>query len=90
MFIDSLFLNALPVPMLATGFFLLVFHWFYKVFWSPRASKLDLKLELCWSSSWEASWSDLGMVLEASWGVLGASWGVLGASWGVLGRLGAS
>ena len=35
----------------------------YKVFWSPRASKLDLKLELCLSSSWEASWSDLGRFL---------------------------
>ena len=50
-FIDSLFLNALPVPMLATGFSrrssLDVFH----VFRAAKASKLDLKLELCWSSS---------------------------------------
>ena len=64
-FIDSLFLNALPVLMLATSFFLLVFHWFYKVFWSPRASKLDPQhgpkldlvlggvLELFWEGFWK-------------------------------------
>ena len=89
------YLNALPVLCEKQVFFLMVFHWFYKVFWSPRASKLDLKLELCWSSSWEASWSDLGMVLEASWDALGASvcvdafsllflpvfWGLLGDTW---------
>ena len=41
------------------GFFLVVFRWFYKVFGSPKASKLDLNLELCWRSSWESSWSPL-------------------------------
>ena len=51
-------------------------------------SKLDLKLELCCSSSWEASWSDLGMVLEGSWGCRRASWGRLGGVLGVLGCLG--
>ena len=51
------------------GFFLVVFRWFYKVFGSPKASKLDLNLELFWrSSSWEASWDDVVAMLGGFWG----------------------
>ena len=49
------------------GFFLVVFRWFYKVFGSPKASKLDFNLELCWRSSWEVSWSDVGTFLAGFW-----------------------
>ena len=46
-----------------TGFFLLVFHYVFHYFWLAKASKLRSMLDLCWSSSWEASWSDLGRFL---------------------------
>ena len=57
-YIDSLFLNALPVPMLATGFFIgfsLGFSWFF----GPRGLP-----------SWTSSWSYVGARLER---VLGGS-----------------
>ena len=40
-YIDSLFLNALPVPMLATVFFSLVFHRDLQVFWHQGGLKMD-------------------------------------------------
>ena len=62
---DGLFLNALPVLMLATVFFVL--HKDLQVFWSQRGLKMDPqhgpKLDLV-----------LGRFLEASWGRLEASW----------------
>ena len=47
----------------SADFFLMVFRWFYKVFGSPRGSKLDLKLDLVLGGILEASWSYLGKVL---------------------------
>ena len=62
-YIDSLFLNALPVPMLATGFF---FYWFstriYKFFCPRGVSRWTPNMDLSWTSFWEASWSDFGKV----------------------------
>ena len=90
-YIDSLFLNALPVPMLATGFCFIGFSFVFSKFFGPRGvSRWTPNMDLSWTSFWEATWSDFGRVLEASWGVLGASWGCLGASWNVLERPGAS
>ena len=58
-YIDSLFLNARPVPMLATvfyGFFLRFF-----LFFGPRGvSRWTPNMDLSWASFWEASWSDFG------------------------------
>ena len=45
------------------GFFLMVFHWFFHYFGPAKASKLDLNLELCWTSSWDRSWIDVGRFL---------------------------
>ena len=36
-------------------------------FWLAKASKLRSMLDLCWSSSWEASWSGLGAILGGLW-----------------------
>ena len=50
---------------------------------------LPLKLDLCWSSSWDRFLIDFGRcfleVLRPSWGHLGRVLGVLAASWGRLG-----
>ena len=40
-YIDSLFLNALPVPMLATGFFSWFFLRFFLGFWPQGGLKMD-------------------------------------------------
>ena len=63
-YIDSLFLNALPVPMLATVFFLnLFFPRFFLVFWPQGGvSRWTPNMDLSWASFWEASWSDFGRV----------------------------
>ena len=42
------------------GFFLMVFHWFYKVFRSWRPPKIGSMLDLVLGGLLEASWSDLG------------------------------
>ena len=59
-FIDSLFLNALPVPMLATVS--LLSQWFSKESSPWRLPKMTPNMDLSWTSFWEASWSDLGRV----------------------------
>ena len=58
-FIDSLFLNALPVLMLATVFLLLFFSLGFSWFFGPRGPP-----------SWTSSWSYVGARLER---VLGGS-----------------
>ena len=59
-YIDSLFLNALPVPMLATVFLYCFFLRFFQVFWPQGGLKMDPqhgpKLDLV-----------LGGVLERFW-----------------------
>ena len=61
-YIDSLFLNALPVPMLATGFFI-CFSLVFSRFFGPRGvSRWTPNMDLSWASFWEASWSDFGKV----------------------------
>ena len=76
-------LNALPVLMLATGFFrsrsLDVFHYFGAAKASQDGPQDGAMLEVVLGGFWRR----LGRVLEASWEGLGASWGRLGASWGV-------
>ena len=61
-YIDSLFLNALPVPMLATIFFIdfsLGFSWLF----GPRGvSRCTPNMDLSWASFLEASWNDFGRV----------------------------
>ena len=46
-----------------TGFFKVVFRYVFHYFWLAKASKLRSMLDLCWSSSWEASWRRLGAIL---------------------------
>ena len=47
--------------------FLLFFHWFLKVFWSPG----DAKIALCWTYVGARLGRRLGGVLERSWEVFG-------------------
>ena len=56
------------------------------------AAMLELVLGSIFEPTWEASWSDLGMLLEAPWGLLGRVLmrlgGVLAVSWASGGVLG--
>ena len=61
-FIDSLFLNALPVPMLATVFCFDVRWGFIDKAGPGGVSRWTPNMDLSWTSFWEASWSDLGRV----------------------------
>ena len=62
MFIDSLFLNALPVPMLATVFFLISAGGFIDKICPGGVPRWTPNMNLSWTSFWEASWNDFGMV----------------------------
>ena len=55
-------LNALPVHVQDRFFFSLSLG-FYKVFWSPKASKLRSMLDLVLGGVLEAFWRHLGRVL---------------------------
>ena len=56
-----MFINALPVPMLATGFFFIVFSLGFSRFFGPRGvSRWTPNMDLSWTSFWEASWNDFG------------------------------
>ena len=87
-------LNALPVLMLATGFFrsrsLDVFHYFGAAKASQDGPQDGAMLEVVLGGVLERFWEGFGGVFGASWGVLGAPCCLLDPRLGaILGRLGA-
>ena len=50
-----------------TGFFWCSWHYVFHYFGVPRRRQDSSMLDLCWSSSWEASWRRLGAILGGFW-----------------------
>ncbi len=66
-YIDSLFLNALPVPMLATVFFFDFRRGFIRKIGPGGSPRWTPNMDLSWTSFWEASWSDFGWFWMIGW-----------------------
>ena len=69
MLIDSLFLNALPVLMLATVFFFDFRRGFIDQIGPGGLPRWTPNMDLSWTSFWEASWNDFGKVFGSQDGL---------------------